>query len=135
MPRDGFWGGADVTSTEAHFSRSLKIRMGVADCLYMLANRAETGQGLPFEAIEDLGAFAANHIFESGWDLRPAASQTAARWIKQYILPNSFFELATLSSGGFVVQFRTSSSKQLVARLLEQHRPRKRKRRANVTAN
>lgn len=127
LPREGFTGAADITSVEAHFSRSLKIRMGVADCLDSLARRGETGEPVQFESLEDVASFAGFYVFESGWDLRPASTEATRRWVKQYTLPSAFFELAEILRGGYVVQYRSEAMKRLLRRMVANHRPRKRR--------
>lgn len=127
MPRGDFAGSQDITSVEAYFSRSLKIRMGVLDCMGMLANQTDAGEATAFESLHDVAVMASNHVWLSGWDFRPCSSESAFRWVKQYTAVNGLFEAAETVRGGVVIHYRQAGSKRMLTKILKAHRPRRRR--------
>ena len=77
----------DMTATERHISRSLRIRRKIMKYL-------ATNVGQAFEDLSDLGNQAANYA--------GCSSETATRWIKQFTSPGTPFIL-TEQPAGYVV--------------------------------
>jgi hypothetical protein len=117
---------ADISAEERFYSRSLKIRLGVMECLLKLASNDHPQSQPRWESMEDLGAYCGNYVFMAGWDLKPASSVTCARWCKQFFLANGIFQTMAEGSGLFRVAFRSTESKPLAAAVLKQYRPRRR---------
>jgi hypothetical protein len=117
---------ADISAEERFYSRSLKIRLGVMECLMKLAEHEAPGNELPWESFEDLAGYCANYVFTSRWDRKPASVVTAARWCKQFFLGNGLFKPVPRGSGGFSISFRGAASKLAILSLLKQYRPKRR---------
>ncbi|MDE2021279.1 MAG: hypothetical protein KGJ13_13165, partial [Patescibacteria group bacterium] len=119
---------ADISAEERYYSRSLKIRLGVADCLGGLSDETDAGRRTAFDSMDELAGYAANHILLAKWDRRPASSVTCGRWVRQFILPNGLFKLDTEQAGGFSVSFRNGKSRSALKSILRDYsrqKPRK----------
>jgi len=116
----------DMSAEERYYSRSLKIRLGVLECLIKLALQQKLRPQPPWQSFEDLGSYCANYVFSSGWDGKPASSVTAARWCKQFFYSNSFFTAMPQAGGLFCVGFRSPQSESLAVRLLKTQKAKRR---------
>lgn len=128
---------ADISAEERYYSRSLKIRLGVAECLGGLAAATDEGRRMSWDTLDELAGYAANYILDAKWDRRPASSVTCGRWVKQFLLPNGLFRLDSEAGGGFSVAFRTAKTRLTLKSILRDYSRQKKpgkKRRTNGTA-
>lgn len=132
MPRNGTNAVADITAEERYYSRSLKIRLAVAECMAILADQEQSGAGrMVWNSLDELSGYCGNYILDARWDKKPASSVTCGRWIKQFLLPNGMFTLSGADAGGFSVVFRSGKSRLLVHKILAEYKvTRKRRRKA-----
>lgn len=118
---------ADISAEERFYSRSLKIRLAVMECLAKLAQHESPLSQPVWDSFEDLAGYCANYVFTSRWDSKPASIVTCARWCKQFFLSNGLFKTLAVGSGAFSVSFRSAASRPAIFSLLKQYRPGRRK--------
>ena len=108
----------DITSEEKFYNRSMKVRIGVKDCLYQLAK----DRSLTFDSLEAVGGYCGNYITSAGWLRQGASSVSCVRWIKQYIMVNGHFKLKSLGSGTFQISFRSPEDRSAALREINEEK-------------
>lgn len=126
---------ADISAEERFYSRSLKIRLGVMECLMKLAQHEAPLSQPVWDSFEDLAGYCANYVFTSRWDRKPASIVTCARWCKQFFLSNGLFKTFPVGSGSFSVSFRPVISRTSILALLRQYRPGRRREKRSEHGN
>lgn len=122
---------ADISAEERYYSRSLKIRLAVAECLGRIADNSANGDRLSWDSLEELSGFCANYVLDAKWDRRPASSVTCSRWAKQFLLPNGIFRLHSEAGGGFSVVFRSEKTAAKLHAMLRDYSRQKKIKRGN----